>query len=134
MPFGSKLRIITLAREEEKNYEEKNIKTACRSIINLIKESFFLRSVFCNAGSGGDFGSASPGAVYYQYGDLSAGRGSHQADTNSDLVMLVMVAGVEAVQKLLYYLFWSYDGSRIERDMRMVIFGHYQKLSFTFYE
>ena len=49
------------------------------------------------------------------------------------LVMLVMVA-VEAVSNYYITYFGHMMGARIERDMRDEIFGHYQKLSFTFYD
>ena len=47
--------------------------------------------------------------------------------------MLVMVA-VEAVSNYYITYFGHMMGARIERDMRDEIFGHYQKLSFTFYD
>ena len=48
-------------------------------------------------------------------------------------VMLGMVA-IEAVSNYYITYFGHMMGARIERDMRDEIFGHYQKLSFTFYD
>ena len=49
------------------------------------------------------------------------------------VVMLAMVA-IEAVSNYYITYFGHMMGAKIERDMRDEIFGHYQKLSFTFYD
>lgn len=69
-----------------------------------------------------------------QYGDLPAGRGATRLIHDSGLWLRLVMVAVEAVSNYYITYFGHMMGARIERDMRDEIFGHYQKLSFTFYD